>query len=56
MNKNDWIPVKERLPEAELVYESSYNNKYESKMFSFRLKGVKYFRHFMLKEYIMIKI
>ena len=31
MNKNDWISVKERLPEAEVVYESSYNNKYESK-------------------------
>lgn len=31
MNKNDWISVKERLPEAELVYESSFNNNYESK-------------------------
>ena len=30
MNKDDWISVKERLPEAELVYESSYNNKYKS--------------------------
>lgn len=30
MNKNDWISVKERLPEAELVYESSFND-YESK-------------------------
>ena len=29
--ENGWIPVSERLPEAELVYESSYNNKYESK-------------------------
>ena len=31
MNKNDWISVKKRLPEVELVYESSFNNKYESK-------------------------
>lgn len=31
MNKNDWISAKERLPETELVYESSYSNKYESK-------------------------
>ena len=30
MNKNDWISVKERLPDAELVYESSLNNNYES--------------------------
>lgn len=30
MNKKDWISVKEKLPEAELVYESSYNNKYKS--------------------------
>ena len=29
--ENGWIPVSERLPEAELVYGSSYNKKYESK-------------------------
>ncbi len=31
MNKNDWISVKQRLPDAELAYESSYSNEYESK-------------------------
>lgn len=31
MNKSDWISVKKRLPDDELVYESSFNNKYKSK-------------------------
>ena len=44
MNKNDWISVKQRLPDAELAYESSYSNEYESKMFLFKQNKMKYFQ------------
>ena len=50
MNKNDWIPVKERLPEAELVYESSYNNKYESKNVLIQTKRSEIFSAFYVKR------
>lgn len=30
MNKNDWIPVKERLPDTELSNETSLRKEYKS--------------------------
>ena len=30
MSKDDWISCKERFPDTELTYESSFNNKYTS--------------------------
>lgn len=30
LTKSKWIPCSEKLPELKLVYESNFNNKYES--------------------------
>lgn len=50
MNKNDWIPVKERLPETELVYESSYRDQYESKNVLIQTKRDEIFSAYYIKR------